>query len=86
MTRLRLAAAFAALLFAACSAEREAALDLNPVPFAMQVPAAILPRLSAGPIEGPFAQDVRQAGALAATTVYYSPLEDGDKVIFMTAY
>lgn len=86
MTRLRLAAAFAALLFAACSAEQEAALDLDPVPFAMKVPAAILSRLSTGPIEGPFAQNVQQAGALASTTVYYSPLEDGDKLIFMTAY
>lgn len=86
MTKLRLPAAVAALLLAACSAEREAALELDPVPFAMKVPVAILPRLSTGPIEGPFGQDVRQAGALASATVYYSPLGQGDKVIFMTAY
>lgn len=86
MIKLRLPAAVAALLLAACSAGHEAALDLDPVPFAMKVPAAILPRLSTGAIEGPFAQDVQKAGALASTTVYYSPVEDGDKVIFMTAY
>ena len=86
MKRFRIPAVFVALLMAGCSAEREAALDLDPVPFAMKVPAAILPRLSTRPIEGPFAQDVQRAGALASTTVYYSPLEDGDKVIFMTAY
>lgn len=52
----------------------------------MQIPAAILPRLSTGPIEGPFGEQVRDAGAIAATTVYYNPLEQGQKVIFMTAY
>lgn len=84
--KLRLPSAFAALLLTACSAEREAALDLHPVPFAMKVPAAILPRLSAGRIEGPFAEDVQKAGALASATVYYSPLGQGGKIIFMTAY
>jgi hypothetical protein len=76
----------AILLLAACSAEREVALPLEPVPFAMNVPPGILPRLSTGPIEGPFAQDVQQAGASASTTVYYTSLEQGEKVIFMTAY
>jgi hypothetical protein len=70
----------------ACSGEREAVLALDPVPFAMKTAEGILPRLSTGPIEGPFAGEVQKAGALASTTVYYSPLEQGDKVIFMTAY
>lgn len=52
----------------------------------MEIPAAILPRLSTGPVEGPFGEQVRQAGATAATTVYYNPLEQGQKVIFLTAY
>ena len=52
----------------------------------MEIPAGVAPRLSTGPIEGPFANQVREAGALASTTVYYTPLEQGSKVIFMTAY
>ncbi len=71
---------------AGCSAERDAALQLQPVPFVMKVPAGVLPRLATGPIEGPFGDQVRAAGALASTTVYYNPLEQGEKVIFMTAY
>ena len=42
--------------------------------------------MSTGPIEGPFAEEVQKAGALASATVYYSPLEQAEKVIFMTAY
>jgi hypothetical protein len=52
----------------------------------MEIPVGVAPRLSTGPIEGPFADQVREAGALAATTVYYSPLGQGEKTIFMTAY
>lgn len=78
----------AALSVAGCSPQKEKAgsLSLAPLPFAMNIPAAILPRLSTGPVEGPFGEEVRQAGATAATTVYYTPLEQGQKVIFMTAY
>ena len=86
MNTPRILATGLALLFAACSPERDAALSLDPVPFAMQVAPGIRPSLSCGPIDGPFAEDVRQAGASAATTVYYTPLEQGDKVILMTAY
>ena len=52
----------------------------------MEIPVGVAQRLSTGPIEGPFANQVREAGALASTTVYYTPLEQGSKVIFMTAY
>lgn len=52
----------------------------------MTVPSGIVPRLSTGPIEGPFGEQVRQAGALASVTVYYTPVEQGRKIIFMTAY
>jgi hypothetical protein len=78
----------AALSVAGCSPQKEKAgsLSLAPLPFAMEIPAAILPRLSTGPVEGPFGEQVRQAGATVATTVYYNPLEQGQKVIFMTAY
>lgn len=71
---------------AGCSAESDAVLALRPVPVDMKVPAGVLPRLGTGPTEGPFGDEVRSAGALASTTVYYSPLEQGEKVIFMTAY
>ena len=86
MTTLRLTALAAVVFATACSPEREAALPLAPVPYVMKVPAEILPRLSCGPIDGPFGAQVTEAGALAAATVYYTPLEEGDKVIFMTAY
>ncbi len=80
---------FAAGLFgflAACSSEQDAAISLRPVPFEMRVPPGIAPRLSIGPVEGPFGEQVRQAGALACVTVYYNPVEQGRKTIFMTAY
>jgi len=86
MTTLRLTALAAVVLATACSSEREAALPLAPVPYAMKVPAGILPRLSCGPIDEPFGAQVTEAGALASATVYYSPLEEGEKVIFLTAF
>ena len=70
----------------ACSTQPAASLSLSPVPFEMKVPPGIAPQLVTGPIEGPFGEQVRQAGALAATTVYYRPVEQGERVIFMTAY
>jgi hypothetical protein len=82
-----LLAAIAVLLgLAACSPERDVSLSLSPVPFAMKVPPGIAPQLVTGPIEGPFGEQVRQAGAAAATTVYYNPVGQGERVIFMTAY
>jgi len=76
------------LMLTACGPQgtSEAGLSLTPVPYAMAVPPEILPRLSTGPVDGPFGEEVRQAGVLGATTVYYSPLEQDDRVIFMTAY
>jgi hypothetical protein len=76
----------AGLALAACSSERSPSLSLAPLPFAMEIPAGVAARLSTGPIDGPFADQVREAGALASTTVYYTPLEQGDKVILLTAY
>ena len=75
----------AAALVAGCTPQPSAELDLAPVPYAMGVPPEILPRLTTGPIEGPFGGEVSEAGATAATTVYYQPGE-GERVIFMTAY
>jgi len=70
----------------ACSPDPVRVVTLLPLPFEMNVPAGIAPQLVAGPVEGPFGEEVRRAGALASTTVYYQPVEQGDKVIFMTAY
>ena len=86
MKPLQHIACLAALASAACSSERPPSLSLAPLPFAMEIPAGVAQRLSTGPIEGPFANQVREAGALASTTVYYAPQEQGNKVIFMTAY
>jgi hypothetical protein len=76
----------AVVLVSACSPQPDAAVSLSPVPFAMNVPPALAPRLQTGPVEGPFAQEVERAGALASTTLYYRPVEQGEKVIFLTAY
>jgi hypothetical protein len=76
----------AIVLLAACSPQPDAAVSLSPVPFAMNVPPALAPRLETGPVEGPFGQEVERAGALASTTLYYRPVEQGEKVIFLTAY
>jgi hypothetical protein len=75
-----------ALAFAGCSPQKADSLSLSPLPFAMQIPAGILPQLGTGPVEGPFGEQVRLAGAIAATTVYYTPVGQGDKAIFLTAY
>lgn len=82
----RLSLLLAAVLVAGCTPQPSAELDLAPVPCAMGVPPEILPRLTTGPIEGPFAGEVSEAGASAATTVYYNPVGQGERVIFMTAY
>jgi hypothetical protein len=76
----------AVLSLTACPSQPVASVSLAPVPFAMEVPAGVAPRLVTGPVEGPFGDAVRQAGATASTTLYYAPLEQGDRVIFLTAY
>lgn len=86
MKRLRGIGLCALLLVSACGTEKSGFLSLNPLPFAMEVPAGIASRLATGPVEGPFGEKVRSAGALASSTVFYSPVERGEKVIFMTAY
>jgi len=75
----------AAALVAGCAPPPSAEINLAPVPYAMGVPPEILPRLATGPIEGPFGREVIEAGAAATTTVYYQP-EEGERVIFLTAY
>ena len=76
----------AVVLLSSCSPQPDAAVSLSPVPFAMSVPPALAPRLQTGPIEGPFGQEVERAGALASTTLSYRPVEQGEEVIFLTAY
>lgn len=86
MKRTRLIAVMASFALAACSSQQTGSLSLAPLPFAMEVPVGIAPRLTTGPVEGPFGDRVREAGALAATTVYYNPVGQRERVIFMTAY
>lgn len=79
----------AALALCSCAANQATEISLAPVPYAMKVPAVIAPRLSTGPIEGPFRRDVDNAGGLAARTVYFHPAPAEGKLprtIFMTAY
>lgn len=60
-------------------------LPLSPVPYALNLPEAITNRLSTGESTGPFAEEVKQAGATASALVYYQP-ESGDKTILLAAY
>ena len=69
----------------ACTPAPPAELSLAPVPYNLQVPQEILPRLATGPVEGSSGAQVAADGAPAATTVYYQP-DEGQRVIFMTAY
>ena len=61
------------------------ALSLAPVPYALDLPETITSHLSTGEPAGPFAEEVKQAGAVASTLVYYQP-EKGDKTILMAVY
>jgi hypothetical protein len=86
-TLSRLAALAASLALGACVSHKSADISLTPVPYAMRVPKEIAPRLSTGPIEGPFRREVETAGARAATTVYYNPKDQTlPRSIFLTAY
>ena len=86
-TLSRLAALAAALALAACVSHKSADISLAPVLYAMRVPKEIAPRLSTGPIEGPFRREVETAGAHAATTVFFNPKDQNlTRSIFLTAY
>lgn len=87
MIRLPFGLAAISLLLSGCGGAPQSGTDLplDPVPFSMAVPDEIRARLSTGPIEGPFGEQVAADGATAATTVYYQPA-NGERVIFMTAY
>jgi len=83
----RLAALAAALTLCACASKPPVDFSLAPVPYAMRVPEKIAPRLSTGPISGPFRREVEAAGARAATTVYFNPKDQIlPRSIFLTAY
>ena len=68
-----------------CASPLGSSLSLTPVPYSMAVPASILPQLSVAPLTDAYGEVAKQAGAIAATTVYYTP-ESGQASIFMTAY
>ena len=60
-------------------------LSLSPVPYALTLPQDIISHLSAGEAAGPFAAEVKQAGATASTLVYYQPAQ-GARTILMSVY
>lgn len=63
----------------------DAAFSLAPVPYTLNLPEAIVSHLSSGEATGPFAEEVKQAGASASALVYYQP-EQGEKTILMAVY
>jgi hypothetical protein len=83
--RRQLLGAFFALIWAVPALAGNAALPLSPVPYALNLPEAITGRLSTGESTGPFAEEVKQAGATASVLVYYQP-ENGGKTILLAAY
>lgn len=85
MKHFSLLSAVAAAFLAGCAPPPAAHLSLAPVPYAMVVPPEILPRLTIGPVDGFFGAQVAEAGATAATTVFYQPGE-GERIIFLTAF
>lgn len=60
-------------------------LSLSPVPYALTLPQDIISHLSVGEATGPFAAEVKQAGATASALVYYQPAQ-GARTILMSVY
>lgn len=58
---------------------------LGPIPYGFVVPADLAAHLSTGPLTGAWAEQVKAAGARAATTVYYQP-QSGERTVLFTAY
>lgn len=74
------------MLAAALPARAEKAwVALAPIPYGFVAPQEIAAHLSTGPLTGPWAEEVKAAGARAAVTVYYQPAQ-GEKVILFSAY
>lgn len=63
----------------------DGALSLAPVPYELTLPQEISSHLSTGEATGPFAEEVKQAGAAASTLVYYQP-DGAEKTILMAVY
>lgn len=85
MRNLLLGAVLYLLAPAAPALAADGGLSLSPVPYALTLPEAITRHLSTGEAEGPFAGEVKQAGAAASVLVYYQP-ENGGKTILMSVY
>lgn len=74
------------VLAAALPAQADKAwVALGPIPYGFVVPRDIAMHLSAGPLTGSWAEQVKAAGARAATTVYYQPAS-GERTVLFTAY
>lgn len=85
MRKSLFAAAFALLATASPLRASGEGLSLAPVPYTLTLPQAVGRHLSTGPLTGAFAEEVQQAGATAATLVFYQP-ENGEKTILMSVY
>jgi len=74
------------VLAAALPARAETAwLALAPIPYGFIAPQSIVSHLSTGPLTGPWADQVKAAGARSAVVVYYLPA-NGAKTILFSAY
>ena len=85
MTRLLAALALLGLFLLPAAAESTTAVPLSPVPFALNVPAAMAEHLSTATPTGPYADEAAKAGATASTLLMYQPT-DGQKTILLAAY
>ncbi len=60
-------------------------ISFDPIPFEMKVPKEIAPLLKIEPMTGDYANQIAQAGVVAALTMFYKS-EDNTDHIFMSIY
>lgn len=74
------------MFFTVSSAEAQnRQVSLEPVPYVITLPVEIAEHLSAQAMSGNWADQVMNAGAKAATVVFYTP-DEGPRAILMTVY
>lgn len=79
----------AAFALVACAAQASPALEMPGIPYTLQVPDELVPRLAATPLtadDGEFASSIFEAGGTSAVTVTYAPTTGADPSILMTVF
>ena len=79
----------AAFVIVACATQASPALEMPGIPYTLQVPEDLVPRLAATPLtadDGEFASSIFEAGGTSAVTVTYAPTTGAEPSILMTVF